>query len=97
MVRAFAVDTLRRASDEELLTYLLQLVQALRYEGGRIATGTGASLEREASLGSVVVEDGVEGSSPLSHFLIERACGSKELANFLSWYLKVNLDDATCG
>jgi len=61
MVRAFAVDTLRRASDEELLTYLLQLVQALRYEappGGRLPpTGT---LDRESSLGSVV-EDAAEG------------------------------------
>lgn len=32
LVRQFAVDTLRSASDEELLMYLLQLVQALRYE-----------------------------------------------------------------
>jgi len=31
-VRMYAVDTLHIASDEELLTYLLQLVQALRYE-----------------------------------------------------------------
>ncbi len=31
-VRQYAVDTLQSASDEELLTYLLQLVQALRYE-----------------------------------------------------------------
>eukprot|EP01039_Chlorochromonas_danica_P008751 gene8751-9645_t len=31
-VREFAVNVLRSASDEELLTFLLQLVQALRYE-----------------------------------------------------------------
>lgn len=31
-VRMYAVDTLHAASDDELLTYLLQLVQALRYE-----------------------------------------------------------------
>lgn len=31
VVRRFAVDALRRASDEELLAFLLQLVQALRY------------------------------------------------------------------
>ncbi len=31
-VRAFAVQALRRAADEELSLYLLQLVQALRYE-----------------------------------------------------------------
>ena len=32
VVRAFAVDALRAASDMELVTYLLQLVQALRYD-----------------------------------------------------------------
>ena len=32
VVRAFAVDALRAASDIELVTYLLQLVQALRYD-----------------------------------------------------------------
>lgn len=31
-VRAYAVDRLRKADDEELLLYLLQLVQALKYE-----------------------------------------------------------------
>ncbi|RYH27857.1 hypothetical protein EON65_12930, partial [archaeon] len=31
-VREFAVSVLRSASDDELLTFLLQLVQALRYE-----------------------------------------------------------------
>ena len=31
-VREFAVEVLRAASDAELLTFLLQLVQALRYE-----------------------------------------------------------------
>ena len=32
VVRSFAVETLRGANDAELLAYLLQLVQALRYE-----------------------------------------------------------------
>ena len=32
VVRGFAVDALRAASDMELVTYLLQLVQALRYD-----------------------------------------------------------------
>ena len=32
VVRGFAVDALRAASDTELNTYLLQLVQALRYD-----------------------------------------------------------------
>ncbi|KAI1922259.1 Phosphatidylinositol (PI) 3-kinase [Ophidiomyces ophidiicola] len=32
-VRAYAVERLRKSDDEELLLYLLQLVQALKYEG----------------------------------------------------------------
>jgi hypothetical protein len=32
MVRQYAVETLQSSSDEELFLYLLQLVQALRYE-----------------------------------------------------------------
>ncbi len=33
-VRAHAVEVLKRTENEELLYYLLQLVQALRYEAG---------------------------------------------------------------
>ena len=32
IIREYAVNILKSASDDELLTYLLQLVQALRYE-----------------------------------------------------------------
>ncbi|CAN0315901.1 unnamed protein product [Discosporangium mesarthrocarpum] len=63
VVRRFAVDALRRASDEELLAFLLQLRSV----------------------------------SPLAWFLIDRARNSLELANFLYWYLRVDLEDATHG
>lgn len=35
--------------------------------------------------------------SPLTDFLIDRACSSLELANFLHWYLTVELEDAHFG
>lgn len=44
LVRRYAVDVLRNASDDELLLLLLQLVQALRYEpseGGSASAGEG--------------------------------------------------------
>ncbi|CAM9241184.1 unnamed protein product, partial [Choristocarpus tenellus] len=41
VVRRFAVDALHRASDEELLAFLLQLVQALRYQVGGVEAGVG--------------------------------------------------------
>ncbi|CAN0494913.1 unnamed protein product, partial [Ectocarpus sp. 8 AP-2014] len=96
VVRRFAVDALRRASDDELLAFLLQLVQALRYQPtGGGAAGPGAG-------GGDVGAGGGEGAggggvSALALFLIERACKSLKLANFFFWYLRVELEDATHG
>ena len=146
-VRAYAVSILRSASDEELLTFLLQLVQALRYEpspelelsyslassaaplnvpnastaatskaqssgmnspmsGASAAAGTGAgagtsnngALSRLPSLADLPlpVQDGT-GLSPLANFLIDRACSSPKVANFLYWYLKVETEDESAG
>ena len=121
IVRVFAVDTLRRASDDELQTYLLQLVQALRYEAIDAAAPNAPPLSSTASSSSSSNEDlGAVGtlSSPggggdsalggsgsaggarsliLARFLIGRACRSLDLANFLYWYLRVELEDSTCG
>jgi phosphatidylinositol 3-kinase len=119
MVRTFAVDALRRASDDELVTYLLQLVQALRYEappdaGPATATAAGGSGSSSSSSSSSThrelagpptdaADGGGNGSGEarpsfiLARFLIERACGSLEMANFLYWYLRVELKDAASG
>lgn len=35
--------------------------------------------------------------SPLAKFLIDRACNSTYLANYLYWYLKVEIDDESLG
>jgi len=70
-VREYAVQQLQRADDEELSNYLLQLVQALRYEP--------------------------KYPSPLSEFLINRACRNFNLANFFHWYLSVERFDKVKG
>ncbi len=77
VIRTFAVKRLSKASDAELNAYLLQLVAALRYEPKRIATWEDFE------------------SPPLARLLVERACRAKapyRLANFLYWYLKVEID-----
>jgi phosphatidylinositol 3-kinase len=75
VVRDYAIETLSAAPDSELRLYLLQLVQALKYEN------------------SAAVENGPRSNapspsnvSPLSSFLINRAAGSMQLANYLYWY-----------
>ncbi len=108
VVRAFAIDALGRATDKQLLAFLLQLVQALRYsspEPDISETADLDSMERKCS-GSAsyisltppspncVVTPTI---SPLAVLLISRACGSLEFASFLYWYLCVEMDDPTHG
>ncbi|KAF2086545.1 phosphatidylinositol 3-kinase [Saccharata proteae CBS 121410] len=78
-VRAYAVERLRKADDEELLLYLLQLVQALKFE---------PSVEVEA--GS---DDGSAKDSSLARFLIFRAANNLKLGNYFHWYLIVEHSD----
>ena len=83
IVRQFAVATISKARDDELQDYLLQLVQALRYDhqGAHAVENTSPS----NSIG------------PLAKFLISRACRQHQLANYFYWYLKVELDDPMDG
>lgn len=85
LVRTYAIETLQAAPDSELRLYLLQLVQALKYE----TTDTSAD---HAQAGVPASQ-----SSSLSTFLINRAAGNIGLANFLYWYLKVELNNPTHG
>lgn len=77
-VRAFAVKRLQRADDDELLLYLLQLVQALRFEHGS---------EQRKKRKTVQEED-----SGLSTFLIDRAVANPILGTSLHWYLMIECD-----
>jgi len=76
-VRRYAVDRLRKADDEELLLYLLQLVQALKYEP-------------ELKLSEDVVSSL---DSSLAGFLLVRSAANFKLGNYFHWYLMVELDD----
>mmetsp|Transcript_24372 Transcript_24372/g.40400 ORF Transcript_24372/g.40400 Transcript_24372/m.40400 type:complete len:859 (+) Transcript_24372:93-2669(+) len=81
LVRSYAIDTLAAAPDEELRLYLLQLVQAIKYEN--------MNADYTSSQGNT--------SASLAHFLIERASKNIQLATYLYWYLKVELQDPTHG
>ncbi len=73
-VRSYAIETLSDAPDEELRLYLLQLVQALKYEEN--ISGGVLPLDSTSTPGRV---------SSLSAFLIDRASRNIELANYLFW------------
>jgi len=91
LVRSYAIETLSDAPDEELRLYLLQLVQALKYEedisggvsGGNEVANAFSQLDKEGRKSARI--------SSLSAFLIERASCNIELANFLYWYLRVEM------
>ncbi|KAH9481692.1 Phosphatidylinositol 3-kinase catalytic subunit type 3 [Psilocybe cubensis] len=84
-VRAFAVKQLSRADDDELLLYLLQLVQALKFES--VVTEQRSS---RSTTTAISYED-----SGLSDLLISRGVANPILGNRLYWYLmvEVSLDD----
>ncbi|QDS75089.1 hypothetical protein FKW77_006974 [Venturia effusa] len=81
-VRTYAVDRLRKSADEELLLYLLQLVQALRFELQKL---TDHANYRAIS------------DSPLANFLISRAATNFKLGNYFHWYLMVECQDDSLG
>lgn len=106
IVRNFAVSTLDKAQNEELFDFLLQLVQALRYE--KSASSSSSPTVTTSSRGGVALnEDGSEagggaggGSSheslgPLARFLIERSSTSFQMANYFFWYVKVEAGDVS--
>jgi len=96
-VRGYAVEVLKKATDDELRMFLSQLVQALRYDTAMQKIAANGSNNNELAMSQ-------EGSSaasannklsPLANFLIDRACVSVSLANYLYWYLKVETEDDT--
>jgi phosphatidylinositol 3-kinase len=84
LVRAYAIDTLASAPDEELNLYLLQLVQALKFDQETGVNHQAGSLSTSMK-------------SSLATFLIGRAARNVQLANYLYWYLKVELQDPAHG
>uniref|UniRef100_A0A672RWK2 Phosphatidylinositol 3-kinase catalytic subunit type 3 n=1 Tax=Sinocyclocheilus grahami TaxID=75366 RepID=A0A672RWK2_SINGR len=99
-VRRYAVARLQQADDEDLLMYLLQLVQALKYENFNDIQGGLEPASKRDSQG-VLTESSTIGdldrlehaSQDLCTFLISRACKNSTLANYLYWYVIVECED----
>ncbi|KAG5417618.1 VPS34 [Candida metapsilosis] len=96
-LRKLAVERLKLASSDELLLYLLQLVQALKYEAliyqdeqGRGGGGGGGG---GAGSGAGAVETLDCMNLPLAKFLITSAVENEQLGNFFYWYVKVENED----
>ncbi|KAJ1722828.1 Phosphatidylinositol (PI) 3-kinase [Coemansia erecta] len=109
-VRSYAVSQLRKAKDDELVLYLLQLVQAIKFEylSSNMAQGaeaTSASVNQNTNVttsppsnaATVLAQPSGAVESGLAAFLIERALKNKTLGNFFYWYLMVECDDRKTG
>ncbi|ODV74469.1 phosphatidylinositol 3-kinase VPS34 [Cyberlindnera jadinii NRRL Y-1542] len=101
-VRTYAVERLKKAHDDELELYLLQLVQALRYEtltnssSDFSIVGLNESMLGGASSSGSVLDDS-QSLTPLSQFLVERALLNERLGSFLYWYLNTEARDNNPG
>merc|ERR1719318_2425713 len=86
-LRRYAVSRLAQATDEDLQLYLLQLVQALKYENikemDRLA-------EKDGDKDDSVVDSQ---DTDLASFLISRASNHPSLANYLYWYLQIETEE----
>ncbi|WWC69461.1 uncharacterized protein I206_103401 [Kwoniella pini CBS 10737] len=88
-VRAFAVKRLERADDEELLLYLLQLVQALKFD---LMTSMAESMRGTRHRKRDATAKSDEGDSGLSKFLIDRSTANPVLGTSFHWYLMIECD-----
>lgn len=80
------------ATDDRIRPYLLQLVQLMRYEPWAEASSCNS---RDAALPQQPPATGPHmlpmSMPPLAQFLIDRACGSLDLANALLWLLTAEM------
>ncbi|VDK50743.1 unnamed protein product [Anisakis simplex] len=118
-VRRYAVSRLAHASSEQILLYLPQLVQALKYEpytadvalltsksevseddtqanDSPLETGFDSANRASSSSGAVLSNsaerDRESSGDDLTSFLIRSACSEPLIANYLYWYLKVEVE-----
>ena len=83
-LRRYAVSRLAQATDEDLQMYLLQLVQALKYD--HYSTGENSTEKRRD-------RDSSDGEQDLSAFLMTRASNHESLANYFYWYLQIEIEE----
>ena len=97
-VRLYAIESLRKASALELKMFLLQLVQALKYENAhkmQQAQSASALLQESCrdDLPSSIIPSEMSRTinqiEPLAAFLLNLSITYPELSSYLYWYIKV--------
>jgi len=78
-IRATALSALSRCSDDILQRYLLQLVQALRYD------------REDSALKKKPLVASARKAGPLCRLLVQRSLGNIELASSFHWFISVEL------
>ncbi|TMW66356.1 hypothetical protein Poli38472_004121 [Pythium oligandrum] len=89
VVRNFAVSTLARAKNEDLQDFLLQLVQAMRYERSTLPSSSSRNDDTVTSMAQLTYET----LGPLARFLIARSSSDPQMANYFYWYLRVEASE----
>ena len=82
---------------QELMLYLLQLVQALKFEPPPVSASTSATSRTSTSSRQTSKISNLSHIQTLEDFLIERAVKNRVLGNNFHWYLMVEVEDKTLG
>ncbi|KAK4048993.1 Phosphatidylinositol (PI) 3-kinase [Microbotryomycetes sp. JL221] len=98
-VRAYAVTQLAKADDDELMLYLLQLVQALKFEPptGQSTQAGSIRHSRHVSASQRQSATSDDAMPSLAEFLIERSARNHVLGNHFFWYIRVECEDLQKG
>ncbi|WFC98087.1 phosphatidylinositol 3-kinase [Malassezia yamatoensis] len=99
-VRLYAVRLLRRASDDELELYLLQLVQVIKFDEVAWSAAKKSQLQRVnqgQSDSDTQSQDLIRNGPKLVELLCERSTSNKVLGTMFYWYIKVECGDTVYG
>eukprot|EP00834_Sanchytrium_tribonematis_P007623 NODE_719_length_4493_cov_0.423987.p1 type:complete len:810 gc:universal NODE_719_length_4493_cov_0.423987:748-3177(+) len=96
-IRKFAIDRLEKANDTDLSMYLIQLIQAIKYEHFKQGSSRQSAVEIVNFLNSSVDTDEILYSSPLVRFLTDKCCSNEELVYKYYWYIKCEESDSKYG
>lgn len=93
------------ATTQELMLYLLQLVQALKFETpvptppSSYPSASTASIRsyRSTTASSLVPRNPIDNLPTLEDFLVDRSARNAVLGNHFHWYIAVECEDKRCG
>lgn len=96
-VRAYAVAQLGKADDDELMLYLLQLVQALKFETPPGQSPSSSAIRQSRHTSTHRLPPPPDDLPTLEDFLVERSAKNPVLGNHFHWYIAVESQDKQVG